>query len=49
MTTADLNQLTISGHARREPELREERRNHGVRTKGPNWPDHLVRLKMKPR
>jgi hypothetical protein len=34
MTTADVNQLLISGHVRREPELREERRTHGVGTKG---------------
>jgi hypothetical protein len=39
MTTADLNQLLISGHVRRQPELREARRNHGVGTKGLNWPD----------
>jgi hypothetical protein len=34
MTTANLNQLLISDHVAGGPELREARRNHGVRTKG---------------
>jgi single-stranded DNA-binding protein len=30
MTTADLNQVLISGHVRRQPELREKPDGHSV-------------------